>query len=319
MNEDIYEKLPPRIQNFLCSLHGFRQRSIRYGSSFDSILLAAHQRSVCDQTDLVEFRNNRLLLMLRIASTSPYWALKFHEYSIDLNSEDGFSELRKLPILFKTDIQSCSQDLFPDKSILQSLTRFPLISVKTSGTTGAGLHFFSTREAEKERWATWWRYRESNGIKRTMWCLTFAGRAVVPSRQSEPPYWRYNLPGRQILFSAYHLSRLTSDVYLEKIRSSCAPWIHGYPSFLAMISRFALDYGVDFPCIRFVTTGAEKLHEFQRSLIEKPSKLKSMITTVKPKVSQISLNSQAMTITLLMMITLVLNLLNRVSLVTLVL
>lgn len=274
MKEDLYARLSPELQNFLCSLHGCRQRVIRYGSSFDSFLSAAHQRSIYTFDELKDYQNNRLLLMLKIASCAPYWSAKFSDYSINLNSEDGFAELKKLPILVKSDIQSCSSELLPGKSVLKSLTRYPLISVKTSGTTGAGLQFFSTREAEKERWATWWRYRQSNGIQMTMWCLTFAGRSVVSPKQSKPPYWRYNYPGRQILFSAYHLSKLTAGLYLRKICESRAPWLHGYPSFLALIAGYALDHDVDFPCIQYVTTGAEKLHSFQRRLIEQAFKVK---------------------------------------------
>jgi len=274
MQDDLYLRLSPGAQNVLSSLHGYRQRVVRYGSSFDSILSAAHQRSILPPDELKNYQNNRLLLMLRTASFAPYWSERFSDYSINLNSDDGFAELKKLPILVKSDIQSCSNKLLPDKSVLKAMTRYPLISVKTSGTTGAGLRFFSTREAEKERWAMWWRYRQSNGIQRTMWCLTFAGRAVVSPKQSKPPYWRYNYPGRQILFSAYHLSDLTAELYLRKIRESRAPWLHGYPSFLALIAGYVLDCGIDFPCIRYVTTGAEKLHGFQRRLIEKAFKVK---------------------------------------------
>ena len=274
MEEDIYLKLPSFLQNFLCSLHGRRVKNIRYGSTFDSVLCAAHQRTIFAADELKTFQNNRLLSMFSVAASSPYWSRIFSDYGVNPIAEDGFAELNKLPVLTKSDIQDCCASLVPNKSVLNRMTRYPLVPVKTSGTTGAGLRFFSTREAEKERWATWWRYRQSNGIEMTMWCLTFAGRAVVSPLNRQPPFWRYNYPGKQILFSSYHLNQRTADLYLKKICDTQAPWVHGYPSFLAIIARFALDHGVEFPDVRFVTTGAEQLHDFQRSLIEKAFKTK---------------------------------------------
>ena len=213
--------------------------------------------------------------MLQAASSAKFWAKRFNQYGVDIHSEDGFKELSKLPILAKQDIQALSGDLVPDKATLSKLTRYPLIPARTSGTTGAGLKFYTTREAEQERWATWWRYRQSNGISSFSWCLTFAGRAIISPKQSKPPYWRYNLAGKQILFSAYHLSDETAPHYLQKILDSRASWIHGYPSFLAQIASYALRLGYDFSdSVRFVTTGAEQLHNHQRLLIDQAFKVK---------------------------------------------
>jgi phenylacetate-CoA ligase len=213
--------------------------------------------------------------MLQAASSSKFWAYRFNQYGVDIQSEDGFNELSKLPILHKSDIQSISGDLMPNKSILRQLTRYPLLPARTSGTTGAGLKFFSTREAEQERWATWWRYRQTNGISPSSWCLTFAGRAVISPEQRNPPFWRYNLAGKQILFSAYHLSDQTAPHYLQKILDSQVAWVHGYPSFLAQIASYSLRFGFDVSdSVRFVTTGAEQLHDHQRLLIEQAFGLK---------------------------------------------
>jgi hypothetical protein len=67
---------------------------------------------------------------------------------------------------------------------------------------------------------------------------------------------RYNKPGQQVLFSAYHLSDATARSHLDKMRESGAAWIHGYPSVIALAARYALELG-HRPTIRWVTLGAE--------------------------------------------------------------
>jgi phenylacetate-CoA ligase len=269
MNEDLRASHSPHLQNLLFSLHGYRQRIIRYGSSFDSILSAAHQRSTFTSNELKGYQNERLLLMFRVASSTPYWADKFSYYSININADDGFAELMKLPIVHKSDFLTSPDKLLPSKAVLQAMTRYPLIPSKTSGTTGPPLRFFSTREAEKERLATWWRYWQSNGIQMKMWCLSFVGRASACPKQRKRPFWRYNYTGRQILFSPHLLTKSTAALYLRKMRESRVPWLHGCPSSLELIARYAVDHGLDFPCIRFVSSAYEKLYHHQRLLIER--------------------------------------------------
>ncbi|MDH4078457.1 MAG: hypothetical protein OEU68_01425 [Nitrospira sp.] len=130
--------------------------------------------------------------------------------------------------------------------------------------------FCETPTAEKERWAVWWRYRQWHGISRDMWCGYFGGRSVVPLQQFEPPYWRVNYPGRQILFSGYHLSPNTSAEYLAALETYSPPWLHGYPSLLSLLASYVLERGTPLKNPpKIVTTGAENLLPQQRDLMVK--------------------------------------------------
>ena len=71
-----------------------------------------------------------------------------------------------------------------------------------------------TMNAIREQWAIWWRYRSWHGIQKGTWCGLFAGRSVVSATQTQPPFWRINYPGRQVLFSGYHLSRENLPSYV---------------------------------------------------------------------------------------------------------
>jgi phenylacetate-CoA ligase len=124
--------------------------------------------------------------------------------------------------------------------------------------------------AIREQWAIWWRYRSWHGIGRGTWCGLFAGRSVVSASQNKPPFWRINYPGRQVLFSGYHLSPDYLPSYVHELRRRRLPWLHGYPSLLALVATFLLNSDADLGYqVRRVTTGAENLLPQQAAVIER--------------------------------------------------
>jgi phenylacetate-CoA ligase len=71
------------------------------------------------------------------------------------------------------------------------------------------------------------------------------------------------------MFSGYHLSADTFISYLDELNARQLPWLHGYPSSIALLASLMLEAGrrLDYP-IRWITTGAENLLPQQVGLIE---------------------------------------------------
>lgn len=261
----LYPHLPTFLQNLAVSIRGWQLERQRFGGHFSEYLRRACEREEWAEQDLANFRERRLSRQLRYASNSPFWQKKFSEYGVDPASGAPVAELRKLPIITKNEIKRNIEDVPPS-----DLSTADLLEEETSGTTGSGLSFPVTRDAQREQWAIWWRYRRRHGITRDTRCGYFGGRTIVPRGQSAPPYWRLNYPGNQILFSIFHLSRKTVGSYLEAIRQYELPWLHGYPSALALLSSLALETNaVPLKNVQVITTGAESLLPQQRELIEK--------------------------------------------------
>jgi phenylacetate-CoA ligase len=102
------------------------------------------------------------------------------------------------------------------------------------------------------------------------WCGYFGGRSVVPVSCDQAPFWRYNFPGRQIMFSAYHITRRYMAAYIDELRRRRPPWLHGYPSLLALVAFYLADTGHDLGYqVRWITTGAESLLPHQSDLIQR--------------------------------------------------
>jgi phenylacetate-CoA ligase len=260
--ESLYLRLPITCQNWAIGFEGRRVQWRRYGRGYAESAAAVSHRETCSFTELARYRADRLAAHLEAAWHTPFWRERFARFGVDPRVSDPFSALSRLPPLTKEEVKA-------DAGALRNpaIKLSELLSVHTSGTTGSGLVFVQTRAMERVTWATWWRYRGWHGISQNDWCAYFGGRSVVPLSQRRPPYWRWNHPGRQLLFSGYHLSSSTAQDYIKALCESNIEWIHGYPSVLALLAAFAIEQGLSLPRVRIITVGAENLLSSQKSVI----------------------------------------------------
>ena len=264
--ESLYLKLPVPLQHLTCSLEGWRIQRTRFGSSFRNQLEQAENRTFWSEERIRDYRDQRLRDIVQHAvRTVPFYRRWFHECGVSPDDIQTLEDLNRLPILTKDVVQ----DNYPEL-VSEAISKRDQVAAHTSGTTGGGLRFATTSSSMQEQWAIWWRYRRWQGIQLNTWCGYFGGRSVVPSHQDRPPFWRYNRPGRQILFSAYHMSPVNLSTYVDVLRDKKPPWLHGYPSLLALLAAYILDSGIDIDYrIRWVTLGAENLLAQQADLIER--------------------------------------------------
>jgi phenylacetate-CoA ligase len=262
----LYDALPTPLQNAFCSLEGWRIQRTRYNADFHQLLRAATARSGWSTERVLEYRDDRLRRFLKEAAAfTPHYAAERDRADFAWEDIKELTDLKILPIIGKADVQARAEE-FANQS---PLAENSCVS-HTSGTTGAGLRFRATTRAIQEQWAVWFRYRSWHGISPGTWCGYFGGRSVVPHKQKAAPFWRLNYPGRQILFSAYHVAPQWMGDYVDELRRRRLPWLHGYPSLLTLLAGYMIDRGLDLGyTVRWITTGAENLLPQQRELIAK--------------------------------------------------
>lgn len=263
--ERLYLKLPVTLQNAVCFVEGWRIGRTRFGKAFQKSLGELEQRTFWTPEQIETFQNKRLATFVEHAARNvPFYRKQFSEIGFDPHSVHNLAHVQEIPILEKATVQDhCSEFLAED---IPASQRVP---AHTSGSSGGGLKFCTTRAAAREQWAVWWRFRKWHGLEQGTWCAFFGGRSVVPLSQHRPPYWRYNVPGRQILFSGYHLSPQTMKYYLDELRRRQPPWFHGYPSVLALLAGHVVENGLTlgFP-VRWISIGAENLLPQQSQVIQ---------------------------------------------------
>jgi phenylacetate-CoA ligase len=259
--KSIYFLSPYWIQNLLISLKGFMLKKRRFDKHFLYYLNFYNDFSNKTSDIQNEIELERLREFIVTSSRSGYWKSKFSAYGIDIHASDIKKEIKKLPILYKPEVQKIVNSIVFNK---EKLTK-----VKTSGTTGSGLVFYESKSSESERWALWWNYRQKNGIKLNQWYGWFGGMKIIATQVKQAPYWRINYPEKRVMFSAYHLNENTIDSYLAKIIAKKLSWLHGYPSQIALLASLALTTKNDLSFVKNVTFGAENLLDNQLDIIKK--------------------------------------------------
>jgi phenylacetate-CoA ligase len=261
--EKLYARLPLQLQNMAIGFEGWRIARKRFDRKFRALLEDYEKRSFWSASDIGKYRDLKLAAFIsNSAAITPYYCALFKELGINSSDIQCLVSLKKLPILLRSTVRDRTAE-FTAKSRGEEI-----ITAHTSGTTGGGLRFAMSLNSHREQWAVWWRYRGWHGINTKTDCLYFGGRSVVPMNQTMPPFWRYNRPWHQILFSGYHLSEENSRFYLEEIRRSGAEWIHGYPSLISLLASYALSFNTFLP-MKWVTLGAESLLPHQAELIRR--------------------------------------------------
>ena len=262
--ERIYSRLPIGLQNLLVRMEGARIQRTRYSPAWRAMLAGCEARDRLDGDALRAFRDARIAAFVaHAARTVPHYRDLFARTGLDPRDIRGLDDLPALPVLTKDEIRDD-----PARFRSEAFDPRGLLTMHTSGSTGAGLVFPVTHQAIHEQYAIWWRYRRWHGIEPGAQCLYFGGRSIVPLRQKRPPWWRHNRPGNEWLFSGYHLGPATADAYLDAMAATGATWIHGYPSMVSLIASLAVDRGRILP-MTHVTLGAESVMAPQAEVIRK--------------------------------------------------
>ncbi len=229
------------------------------------MLAEAEERLAWAPDKLIEFRNARLRGFVRhAADTVPYYRRLFAEIGFDPNSVHAPEDLAALPILTKSEAIKQGSDIYSE-----SVAKSDRMMTHTSGSTGAGFHFPTTIQADREQWAVWWRYYRMHGIKRGTPSAAFLAQHLVPIDQASPPFWRHDSATGRTFFSSYHMSEMNLPAYLEALRELKPRWIQGRPSSLAILAGYIADSGdrLDHP-VEWITSASENLTDHQTNLIE---------------------------------------------------
>ena len=263
--KSLYLKLPVPLQQVACSVEGWRIRRNRYTGSFQIALQKAEERTFWSKERITDYRDERLRRFVKhCAETSPYYKRLFGKIGITPDDIRTLEDLQTLPILTKQDVKEHYAEL-----LSEAVPKSQWVSFRTSGTTGSGLRFATTRSSLDEQWASVWRFRRGHGIQLDTWCGYFAGRFVVPFRQKKPPFWRINYPGRQIIFSGAHMNSDNLGAYIAELNKRRPPYLQGYPSMLALLAAYIVETQnyLDYP-VKWVVTNSENLLPHQANLME---------------------------------------------------
>jgi len=259
--EQIYPRLPVFLQNAACWYYGKKEARVRFGPEFERRLRELVDSEKWSAGEIEAYQNERLRSLIRNAYDNvPYYRERWKGLKISPDDIRSRGDLHKLPVVTKEEIR---QNV--DRFVSQKTPKRELLSRHTSGTTGKGLHFYTTKEAVAFQWAVWWRHRLRFGVAPGTWHANFTGQRVIPITQRTPPYWRWNRPMHQVLINMQSLTPAKIASIMELLNSQRLEFYSGYPSFIHMLALNATDAGLQLTSPpRVIFTGAENMLDFQQ-------------------------------------------------------
>ena len=230
----LYNRLPACCQTLAVSLEGWRIQKRRYGCLFEERYQDFMSRNRWTYEQKCAYRDQQLQKMVKHCYEHvPYYRNLFDSLNIDYRRIRGLEDLKLLPILDKQTIREHFNEFFAE-----GCDRTSLIEQHTSGSTGTGFSFYQNWEAHADVWAHVWRGNHNIGLSRDMWCAYFGGRSIVPPEKKNGPVHRINYPGKQIMFSIYHMNDRAFSQWVKVLNKHQPPWIQGYPSALVPFAAY---------------------------------------------------------------------------------
>jgi len=264
LEELIYNMSPIIVQNMIMSAYGCYWAYLKYSGNFGHFLAWLEKTERLSRKELLELQTRELKRIINYTYYNvPYYKRMFRKYNIKPDDIKTIEDLKKIPILTKEDIR------YNFKSLISQKYHSWQYSIKhTSGTTGTALNVVWSNEATMKEYAFVERIRRRVGVDSKEPHATFAGRLIVPLKQTKPPFWRYNCAERQYYFSMHHLTKENLKYYTEKLRQIRPSYIEGYPSLIYVVAEYMLKYEDPIP-VKAVFTSSETLLSYQRESIEK--------------------------------------------------
>lgn len=263
--EAIYAKCPIWLQNALLSVYGYNISRIRFGRKYNDFQAQYRKQLRMNVIAMIEHQTKEMLNLLQESVIHvPYYRQLFSDNGLMISDINSIDDFRMVPLLDKETVRKNPLSFVNDKYKLDRL-----LTIHTTGTTGTPLRIYCNSEVRQRNYAFYNRFLELNRFNVNGKRATFGGRIIVPSRQNEPPFWRYSCYQRNLLFSSYHLTEGNIPLYIAKLVKYQPDYIDSYPSSLYAIALHAKRHNINLANItKKITTSAETLFPEQREVIE---------------------------------------------------
>lgn len=267
--DSIYERLPLPLQNLAVSLKGWQfefQRSHPEQIQQHLDVLLETQWWSTERLRELQVKEMQGLLKHAFAHV-PYYRETARRLGLQWQDFRQPEDIRQLPILPKSEVRGNEHRFTDETADLSQCTQ-----TSTSGTTGTPLKAWESQESLSRRFAYVARLRTWAGLEEVIrpQRAQFTGRQIVPDSQAKDvhSYWRFNRPGRSLLFSTTHISEGTAPHYAQALCEFDPELIDGYPSALLILARLADEHGFALPRPQAIIVSAETLTPGHRAEIE---------------------------------------------------
>ena len=247
------------FENFVLPIYDFAKGTSRFRCGR---ILNKTQWFSREQIEHLQNKNLRALIKNAYENV-PYYHRVFKERNLGVDDVRTKEDLRKLPVLLKSDIRRHFSELisrcYPANQLVY----------RTSGGTGDQIRFYVTKEqmswevAAEYRAYGWGNYHLGDK------CLLFWGSPLDIAKHDNLVSQLTSQMERVLLLNTYVLSDSVLSKYVELMKRFHPKIVRGYSSSVYLMAQYMLERDIDFEQPEAVFTSAEMLFLFQRLAIEK--------------------------------------------------
>lgn len=247
----VYRYSPVMVQNLLISFRALVRRFIRENKK-TALIIEQLQRNEKDSDLLKKYSDSQLESVLLNATVNTEF------YSCNKCSIADFTFISK-EILKKNENQ-----------FLNVKCRGPVVNGSTSGTTGSPLSIPQNFESVLREQAFVTRHLRWAGFQEGDRRAWIRGDLIVPTKQSQAPFWRYSYFEKMILLSSFHMSSLALPRYIQAMVDYNVDIIQALPSSIVTLAKYLESEDEYYPSpLKSIITSSESLSKDDKKLVEK--------------------------------------------------
>ncbi len=231
--DQLLTRLPVWLQDLAISAYGLKIQHERFGLNGRHYLQGL-QRDLPNETDAAALQLDHLKSTIKLAlSEVPFYQRLSKATGLSAESVQSIADLHQFPIVTKDMVRENPRDFCSARQ----LAHRGVLEFHTSGTSGKAMTIFCDQESRRRHYAFWSRVRSWYGVFPSGRRATFFGRVLCPPEQRDPPFWRHDRVGKNLLMSSYHLSEDRLDSYLQKLAAYRPTEIIGYASSVYLLAK----------------------------------------------------------------------------------
>jgi phenylacetate-CoA ligase len=239
----------------MVSVYGYMEHKRRYGGEYSAFLNRLRNNK------FLKFDENKALQKKLLASALSNATRNVPAYKHLCSSQP---ELSHFPLLDRQQVANNTEQFVSNEFDVKNL-----LTLYTGGSSASPLKVYISQTTRQKTYAFWQLFYDNMGFHIGDRKASFIGRKLQEPDNNRPPFWRYNIVDRQLLFSSYHTEKANLSDYIAKLNAFKPKVIEGYPFSIYRIAEHILNNSL---LLSFTPTGistsSENLSKHHRKAIE---------------------------------------------------
>jgi len=258
MKKKLYKYLPVFFQNIAISIANIFVLNKKFGYiPIINPLNRISKKVLSENLNIDEKKlTNEINKLLKYAKNHVNFYKRNSNKYIQISS---LNEINKIPVLNKFYLKNNIKDFYSD-----DINWFNSKTLYTSGTTGTPMKIKVRTKDLRHRFKLLLKVMLENGFDPSKPVAKITGQDIC----DDEIIYRQDYFNKHFFLSAFHISQKNIYKYFNVIKENKIETIEGYPSAIYILAKLLKENNLKIDCVKQVFTTAEKLHSYQKILIE---------------------------------------------------